>query len=98
MQTVLHELLPDSYQSFASTLCLMMKGDPNALSFEELVSILLQEDQLRPNRNTMCVANQAFVANQRGSKDKAGFSSSKQKYANVEHSKKEYKDEKKGKK
>ena len=32
VQTVLNGLL-DSYQSFASTLCLMMKGNPNALSF-----------------------------------------------------------------
>ena len=33
--------LPYSYQSFASTLKLMMKGNPNALLFEELVSVLL---------------------------------------------------------
>ena len=97
VQTVLHGL-PDSYQSFASTLCLMMKGDPNALSFEEVVSILLQEDQSRQNRNTMRVADQAFVANQRGGKGKAGFSSSKQKSANAAQSKKEDKDEKKGEK
>ena len=62
VQTVLNGL-PDSYQSFASTLCLMMKGNPNSLSFEELVSILLQEDQSRQNRNIMRVADQAFVAN-----------------------------------
>ena len=62
VQTVLHGL-PNSYHSFASTLCLMMKGNPNALSFEELVSILLQEDQSRQNRNTMRIADQAFVAN-----------------------------------
>ena len=97
VQTVLNGLL-DSYQSFASTLCLMMKGNPNALSFEELVSILLQEDQSRQNRNTMHVADQAFVANQRGSKGKAGFSYSKQKSANAAQSKKEDKDEKKGEK
>ena len=40
VQTVLNGL-PDSYQSFASTLHLMIKGNLNALSFEELVSILL---------------------------------------------------------
>ena len=36
VQTVLNGL-PDSDKSFASTLRLMMKGNPNALSFEELV-------------------------------------------------------------
>ena len=61
VQTVLNGL-PDSYQSFASTLHLMMKGNPNALSFEELVSVLLQEDQSRQNRSIMRVADQAFVA------------------------------------
>ena len=40
VQSVLNGLL-DSYQSFASTLRLMMKGNPNALSFEELVFVLL---------------------------------------------------------
>ena len=76
----------------------MMKGNPNALSFEELVSILLQEDQSRQNRNTMRVADQAFVANQRGDKGKASFSYSKQKSTNAAQSKKEDKDEKKGEK
>ena len=56
MQTVLNGL-PNSYQSFASTLRLMMKGDPNALLFEDLVTILLQEDQSRQNRSIMHVAN-----------------------------------------
>ena len=80
-QTVLNGL-PDSYQSFASTLRLMMKGNPNALSFEELVSILLQEDQSRQNKNTMHVADQAFVASQKG-KGKGGSSFGKQKVGNV---------------
>ena len=39
VQTILNGL-PDSYQSFASTLRLMMKGNPNALSFDELVFVL----------------------------------------------------------
>jgi len=43
MQIVLNDLL-DSYQSFASTLRLMIKGNPNALLFEELVFVLLQEE------------------------------------------------------
>ena len=33
-----------------------MKGNPNSLSFEELVSVLLQEDQSRQNRSNMRVA------------------------------------------
>ena len=93
VQTVLNGL-PDSYQSFASTLRLMMKGNPNALSFEELVSVLLQEDQSRQNRSIMRVADQAFVASQRGKK-KGSSSSSKQKFASAAQPKKEDKDEKK---
>ena len=46
VQTVL-DGLPDSYQSFASTLRLLMKGNPNAIKFEELMAILLQEEQFR---------------------------------------------------
>ena len=80
MQTVLNGL-PDSYQSFASTLRLMMKGNPNALSFEELVSVLLQEDQSRQNRSIMRVADQAFLASQKG-KGKWNSSASKQRFAN----------------
>ena len=93
LQTVLNGL-PDSYQSFASTLRLMMKGNPNALSFEELGFILLQEDQSRQNTSIMRVADQAFVASQRG-KNKGSSSSSKQKSTNVAQPKKEDKDEKK---
>ena len=76
----------------------MMKGNPNALSFEELVSILLQKDQSRQNKNIMCVADQAFMASQKG-KGKIGPSmAGKQKSANPTHSKKEDKDEKKASK
>ena len=60
VQTVLNGL-PDSYQSVASTLRLMMKGNPNVVLFEELVSVLLQEDQSRQNRSIMRVADQAFL-------------------------------------
>ena len=45
VQTILNGL-PDSYQSFASTLCLMMKGNPNALSFEELVFVCCKKTSL----------------------------------------------------
>ena len=93
VQTVLNGLL-DLYQSFASTLRLMMKGDPNALLFEELVTILLQEDQSRQNRSIMRVADQAFIASQRG-KGKAASSYSKPKFAGAGPTKKADKDEKK---
>ena len=45
--------LPYSYQSFASTLRLLMKGNPNAINFDELMDILLQEEQSRQNRSSM---------------------------------------------
>ena len=93
VQTVLNGL-PDSYQGFASTLRLMMKGNPNALAFEELVFVLLQEDQSRQNRSIMRVADQAFIANQK-SRNKGGSSTSKHKSANAAQPKKEDKDEKK---
>ena len=44
MQIVLDSLL-DSYQNIGSTLKLMMKGNPKALIFDELVVVLLQETQ-----------------------------------------------------
>ena len=55
MQIVL-DGLPDSYQSFASTRRLMMKGNPNALKFDELITVLLQEEKSRQNRSNICVA------------------------------------------
>ena len=94
VQTVLNGL-PDSYQSFASTLRLMMKGDPNTLLlFEELVTILLQEDQSRQNRSIMRVVDQDFIASQRG-KGKAASLYSKPKSAGAGPTKKADKDEKK---
>ncbi|WP_286489044.1 hypothetical protein, partial [Escherichia coli] len=63
--TVLNAL-PDTYQSFAPTIRLMMKGNPNALTFDELVSVLLQEEQSRQNRTVMRIGDQAFAASQRG--------------------------------
>ena len=83
--------LPD--QSFASTLCLMMKGSSNALSFEELVFVLLQEDQSRQNMSIMR-ADQVFWVSQRG-KGKVGSSIGKPKFAYVAECMKEDKDEKK---
>ena len=58
--------LPDSYQSFSSTFKLMTQGNPNAIRFDALVTILLQEDKSRKNRAKKQVADQAFVASQRG--------------------------------
>ena len=46
VQTVVNGLL-DSYQTFASIVPLMMKGNPNALLFEEFIFVLLQEGQSR---------------------------------------------------
>ena len=89
--------LPDSYQSFSTTLCLLMKGDLNVLSFEELVPILLQEDQSRQNRSIMRAVDQAFVANQKG-KGKISINFGKQKSTNASQSKKDNKDDKKSEK
>ena len=96
VQTVLNGM-PDSYQGFTSTLCLMMKGNPNAMSFEELVSIFLQEDQSRKNRSIMRVADQDFIASQKGKGQKGSFAG-KQKSVNSAYTKKEDRDEKKAKK
>ncbi|KAH7292142.1 hypothetical protein KP509_29G053400 [Ceratopteris richardii] len=94
VHTVLNGL-PDSYQSFSSTLRLMMKGNPKALSLEGLAAtLLLQEDQSRQNRSIMRVVDQAFLASQKG-KGKWSSSISEQKSANAAHSKKRDKDEKK---
>ena len=79
VQTFLNGRL-DSYQSFASTLRLMMKG--NDLSSEELVFVLLQEDQSRPNRSIVRVVDQCFQARQKG-KGKYNSFASKQRFANT---------------
>ena len=52
MQTVL-DGLSDSYQSFASILRLMMKGNPNALKFDELTIVVLQDAQSRKIRSNI---------------------------------------------
>ena len=95
VQTVL-DGLPDSYQSFASTLRLMMKGNPNAQKFDELITVLLQEEQSRQNRSNIRVADQAFMANQKG-KGKASHYS-KQKVASSTSNTKADKDGDKSKK
>ena len=65
VQTVL-DGLPDTYQPFASTFRLITKGNPEAIKFDALVAILLQEDQSRQNRAKQRVADQAFVSAHRG--------------------------------
>ena len=42
--------LPDSYQSFSSTFRLMTQGNQNAIKFDVLVTILLQEDKSKKTR------------------------------------------------
>ena len=42
--TIVLNAIPYSYQAFASTLRLMMKGNPEALTFDELVSTLLKKN------------------------------------------------------
>ncbi|MCO5551694.1 hypothetical protein L7F22_005198 [Adiantum nelumboides] len=58
--------LPDAYQSFATTLRLLSKNNPNTYSFDELVALLLQEEQSRANRDSMIASNQAFAASYKG--------------------------------
>lgn len=71
VSTVL-QAIPDMYQNVSTTIKLLMKGNPNSITFDELVSVLLHEEQSRHNRIVMCVADQAFIASQKG-KGKATF-------------------------
>ena len=59
-----------------------MKGNPNAISFEELAFVFLQEDQSWQNSSIMHVAHQAFLASQNG-KGKWNSSARKQRFANT---------------
>ena len=58
--------LPDLYQPFASTFSLITKGNPEAIKFDALVAILLQEDQSWQKRAKQRVAHQAFLSAHRG--------------------------------
>ena len=58
--------LPDMYQPFASTFRLITKGNPEAIKFDALVAIVLQEDQSRQNRAKQLVADQAFISAPQG--------------------------------
>ncbi|MCO5570436.1 hypothetical protein L7F22_024158 [Adiantum nelumboides] len=63
--------LSDSFQSFATTLRLVAKGNPNMYTFDEVVSLLLQEEQSRMNRSGLIEGTQALAISQRG-KSKSG--------------------------
>ena len=52
--------LPDSYQGFATTIRLLTRGK-ESFSFDELISLLLQEFQSRANRDVLNSGDQAFV-------------------------------------
>ena len=71
--------LPNSYQIFVSMLKLMMKGNLNAIKFDELIILLLYEEQSRQNRSNIHVLDHTFIANQKG-KGKASHNN-KQKVA-----------------
>lgn len=58
--------LSDSFQSFATTLRLVAKGNPNMYTFDEVVSLLLQEEQSRVNRSGLIEGTQALAISQRG--------------------------------
>ena len=75
----------------------MTQGNPNAIRFDVLVTILLQEDKSRKRRAKKHVADQAFVSSQRGN---VGYtsSSSKPKVASSKSSNKSKKVVDKGKK
>ncbi|MCO5561127.1 hypothetical protein L7F22_014748 [Adiantum nelumboides] len=61
VQTVL-DALPDSYQTFASTWRLMNQRNPDAVKFDEVCTLLLQEALSKKNRSRQ---RAAFIAAQR---------------------------------
>ncbi|KAH6555873.1 hypothetical protein KP509_1Z221200 [Ceratopteris richardii] len=72
--------LPESFQSFATKLRLVAKGNPNIYAFDEVVSLLLQEEQSRVNRSGLIEGMQALTISQKGkSKHGSALGSSKQK-------------------
>lgn len=66
MVTVILNGIPESYQALASTLRLIMQGNPDSFRFDNLVQILLQEEQSRENRSILQQGDQAFMASQKG--------------------------------
>ena len=55
----------------------MMKGNPNALKFDELLTVLLQKEQFRQNRSNICVVDLFIVANQKGKEKASHYSKQK---------------------
>ena len=49
--------LPPLYFTFHTSLTLFLHGNPTPLTFEELVGLLLQEEQLRKNKSISTIAN-----------------------------------------
>lgn len=43
-----------------------MRGNPQALKFDEMIGVLSQDEQLRQNKSRSRAANQAFIAHHRG--------------------------------
>ena len=52
--------LPSSYQGFATTIRLLTRGNVS-FSFDELISLLLQESQSRANQNVLNNGDQTFI-------------------------------------
>ncbi|MCO5555171.1 hypothetical protein L7F22_008714 [Adiantum nelumboides] len=59
------DVLPDSYQTFASTWRLMNQRNPDVVKFDEVCTLLLQEALSRKNRSRQRAVEQAFIAAQR---------------------------------
>ena len=58
---------PSSYQGFATTIRLLTRGN-DSISFDELISLLLQESQSQANHNVLNSGYQAFITSSK-SKD-----------------------------
>ena len=72
--------LPESFQSFATTIRLVAKGNTDMYAFDEVVSLLLQEEQSRVNRSGLIEGTQALAISQKGKgKHGSAFGSSKPK-------------------
>ena len=70
--------LPGSFESFATTIRLVAKGNTDMYAFDDIVSLLLQEEQSRVNRSGLIEGTQALVISQKGEKKYgSAFGSSK---------------------
>ncbi|MCO5550311.1 hypothetical protein L7F22_003794 [Adiantum nelumboides] len=64
VQTVL-DALPDSYHTFASSGRLMNQRNLEAVKFDEVCTLMLQETLFKKNKTRQCAVEQAFIAAQR---------------------------------